>query len=161
MNTPFGGTLSSFAPIQSSIFIYNIQTIFLSFFQVDCPKIELTEGLKAIPPNKHSLNDKVHFECTNGNSLIGEPSVKCLPNSLWSNPIPACQDVVCPKNLTFLATSLRPKLRVQVHSYGAGGNAFFRYQGSSINHVVKILGVFDPLLPHPSWSRLVIKWSFD
>ena len=36
-------------------------------------------------------------------------------------------------------------------------------QGSSINHMVKILGIFDPL--PPSWSLLlnnayVIKWSF-
>ena len=38
---------------------------------------------------------------------------------------------------------------------------WFIEQGSSINHVVKILGIFDP----PSWSLLlnkayVIKWSF-
>ena len=61
--------------------------------------------------------------------------------------------IVCPKNISFLATSLRPHLRVQVrscfcfcyqfhicnelnffkncvqvHSYGAGGNAFFTCQ---------------------------------
>ena len=40
--------------------------------------------------------------------------------------------------------------------------SFILFYGSSINHVVKILGIVDP----PSWSLLlnkayVIKWSFD
>ena len=60
---------------------------------MSCPEIELTEGLKATPSNKHGLNDKVQFECTNGNSLIGVSSVKCLPNNLWDSTIPACQDI--------------------------------------------------------------------
>ena len=115
--------------------------LIVQIVQVRCPKIELTEGLKANPPVssiKRKLNDEVDFQCTNGNSLIGSPSVKCLPNEIWDNPIPACQNIVCPKNLTFLATSLRPHLRVQVHSYGSGGNAFFSCQkGYTLNGIGK------------------------
>lgn len=75
-----------------------------------------------------SLNDEVNFECSNGNSLIGASSAKCLPSGIWDNPIPACQNIVCPKNITLFATSLRPNLRVQVYSFAAGGEAFFSCQ---------------------------------
>lgn len=93
-----------------------------------CPNIEATEGLKASSLEAVGLSAEVTFECTNGNSLIGAPKVKCLPSGIWDHPIPACQDIVCPENITLWATSLRPHLKVQVHSFGAGGHAFFSCQ---------------------------------
>ena len=101
-----------------------------SLEEVACPFIDATEGLKVTPLKLRGgkLNDEVAFECTNGNSLIGASSAKCLPSGIWDNPIPACQNIVCPKNITLLVASLRTNLRVQVHSYAAGGQAFFTCQ---------------------------------
>ena len=84
--------------------------------------------MKASSLEAVGLSAEVTFECTNGNSLIGAPKVKCLPSGIWDHPIPACQDIVCPENITLWATSLRPHLKVQVHSFGAGGHAFFSCQ---------------------------------
>ena len=79
---------------------------------VRCPQIEITEGLKASDLGVNGLNAQVYFECTNGNSLIGVSTVKCLPSGRWDNPIPACQNIVCPDNITSLATTIRANLKV-------------------------------------------------
>lgn len=111
----------------------------LTMLQVKCPDVEMTEGLKSVPKAiEGRLGEKVHFECTNGNALIGASEAECLATGHWDHPIPACQDVVCPNNITQLATSLRPNLRVQVYSYGAGGHAFFSCQrGHTLEGVAK------------------------
>ena len=43
----------------------------------------------------------------------------------WSSPIPACQDIVCPDNITGLAKRFNNNFKVHVHSFGAGGRADF------------------------------------
>ena len=92
---------------------YFVPNTYFNWIQVECANIEATHGLE-VSSKQRGLNTVVTFQCTNGNSLIGASSAKCLPSGIWSNPIPACQNIVCPKNITLLATSLRPNLRVQV-----------------------------------------------
>ena len=43
------------------------QDLFFRPYQVECPQIEATHGLRASSSDR-SLNHKVTFECTNGNS---------------------------------------------------------------------------------------------
>jgi hypothetical protein len=70
------------------------------------------------------MGTKVHFHCTNGNSLIGAHEVICLPSGNWSAPLPVCESVECGEvPLTPAMNGSTP--RVAILSREVGGRAAF------------------------------------
>ena len=41
--------------------------------------------------------DSIQFHCQPGFTLVGSSTVTCLDNKDWSDHVPTCQQVTCPK----------------------------------------------------------------
>ena len=120
--------------------------MFRLVLKVVCPDIIATKGL-SFSESDRTLNAKVRFSCTNGNGLIGVEEVKCLPSGRWSAPIPACMNIVCPENITTMSKS---HLKVHVHSFAAGGIAYFSCGRGNVLHG-----------PNQAVCRETGEWSVD
>ncbi|XP_066943300.1 sushi, von Willebrand factor type A, EGF and pentraxin domain-containing protein 1-like isoform X2 [Macrobrachium rosenbergii] len=79
-------------------------------------------NLKYEPTDDVRMNTIVQFRCEPGSSLVGSPSIKCLPSANWSAPVPRCENIECPDPRVKLSDS---RLRVTVLSRGVGGRVLF------------------------------------
>ena len=67
-------------------------TVYLSG-QVSCPRLAVSGGVEA-SSNRTSLGARVTFSCGEpAHSLVGEPSLTCLPSGRWSHTPPTCLKV--------------------------------------------------------------------
>ena len=89
---------------------------------ISCPAISLTAGLVASTTST-ILNSRVEFSCNNGNSLLGPPSLTCLPTGQWTEVQPACQQIFCPELSSVLGDT---KVLVDTETHEAGGVVSFR-----------------------------------
>ena len=61
--------------------------------QVSCPRLVVSGGVEA-SSNRTSLGARVTFSCGEPlHSLVGEPSLTCLPSGRWSHTPPTCLKV--------------------------------------------------------------------
>ncbi|KAM4895953.1 E-selectin [Sylvia borin] len=47
-------------------------------------------------PAELTSGSRCDFQCSEGYVLEGSPSTECLPQGLWSEPVPKCKAVTCP-----------------------------------------------------------------
>ncbi|GAB1606857.1 sushi, von Willebrand factor type A, EGF and pentraxin domain-containing protein 1-like [Argonauta hians] len=51
-------------------------------------------GYRDVSDYSYGLNTTVKFWCEPGYTLVGSSQIRCLPNFIWSNPMPRCESVL-------------------------------------------------------------------
>jgi len=87
-------------------------TISIQVVAIDCPTVALSPGLVS-STNQTKLGTNVQFSCTNNNSLVGSPSLRCLPTSKWSDLVPSCNNITCPDINTIVEDPVVKKTRTE------------------------------------------------
>jgi Sushi repeat (SCR repeat) len=99
---------------------HNVEVVVMA---IHCNELVARRGL-SLSIKETMMGSKVHFHCTNGNSLIGAHEVTCLPSGNWSAPLPVCESIECGEvPLTASMNGSTP--RVAILSREVGGRAAF------------------------------------
>ncbi|NXC21589.1 CR1 protein, partial [Corythaeola cristata] len=47
--------------------------------------------------DKFPLGVTMYYGCKDGYQLVGNVSINCTENGLWSRPLPRCEELMCPR----------------------------------------------------------------